>query len=76
MPASREQFLIPGNLCQLRTCENMDQDEDNAYLSGMERMMALQIPIQNEMLIFLGSIMSINYAHKFEGLGIQGCKWI
>ena len=34
------------------------------YLEWRDWMITLKIPIQNEMLIFLGPIVSINYAYK------------
>ena len=59
MSMSREQFKVSPAIIW-----DMDQDEENDNLSGMGGwMITMKIPIQNEMLIFLGSIVSINYAY-------------
>ena len=51
--------------CQLQTFENMNQDEENANLSGMEGLDDhTEDTNKKEILVFLGSIVSISYAHK------------
>ena len=59
------QCLVNSFKCHLQACEAWTRMKKMLiYLEWRGWMITMQIPIQNEMLIFLVSIVSINYAYK------------
>ena len=59
------QCLMNGYKCHLQTYETWTRMKKKLiYLEWRGWMITMMLPIQNEILIFVGSIVSINYAYK------------